>query len=596
MYVKIPRSAELLGAAALLAWAAPAADTSFLPNSATRAFNALGHRYLNEVHYRFSPSAATADGLHEFDNQLEDYSPAGRQKQISTLNAWEKKISAVNPAGLSADAAGDREILLNSIRGDLLDLEVIRTWEKNPGFYSEGVARSINSIVSREYAPADTRLRAVIQREKQIPRVFVWARRSLKSPAKVYTELALSQIESTVSFFRNAVPQAFATAGDARAKAEFAQANAAVVRALEDYYAWVKADALPNSNGDFRYGTDTYRKALAYREMVDTPLERLLQLGYDDLRLNQSEFARLTRELDPDRTPQQELAALQALHPPADGLLKAFRDQFESEIVFIQQHGLITLPPGAPEVVELPAFLRDNGYNAAMDVSGPFEKQSVKALLSVPVPGSNWTAERTEEHLATFNFPAIVAISIHEAYPGHYVQLTRANAVPSEVRRAFQTNSTVEGWAQYAEQMMFEEGFARPTPGATPEQQRQIRTTEMGMLQNALLGDACLITAIRMHTGVGGAMSVDEAAEFFVKEGYQSAASARGNALRGTFDALDLYYAMGKLAILKLRGDYRRQQDTAFSLKEFNDTFVSQGSAPIKIIRRALLRNDSPVL
>ena len=359
-----------------MVWAVPAADT-FLANSATRAFNVLAHRYLREVDYRFSPSAATADGLHEFDNQLEDYSPAGRQKQISTLNAWEKQVAAVNPAGLSADAAGDREILLNSIRGDLLDLEVIRPWEKNPAFYSERVARSINSIVSPEYAPADTRLRAVIQREKQIPRVFVWARRNLKSPAKVYTGMALSQIAGTVSFFRNVVPEAFAAAGDARAKAEFAQSNAAVVRALEDYGAWVKADALPNSDGDFRHGADTYRKALAYREMVDTPLERPLQLGYDDLRRNQAEFARLTRELDPGRTPQQELAALQAMHPPADGLLKAFRDQFESEIVFIQQHRLITLPPGAPEVVELPAFLRDNGYLAAMDVPVPFEKQSL---------------------------------------------------------------------------------------------------------------------------------------------------------------------------------------------------------------------------
>src|SRR6202012_439992 len=174
--------------------------------------------------------------------------------------------------------------------------------------------------------------------------VFIEARKNLKNPPRIYTEIALQQIDDDISFFQNDLPQAFAEATDAQTKAEFAKTNAAVVEAMKSYAAWMKSDLLPRSNGDFRYGTDTFRKALAYNEMVDIPLDHLLQIGYDDLHKNQAEFARVAKEIDPTKTPQQQLAELASIHPAPADLLKAFQARFDSEVDFIRSHNIITIP------------------------------------------------------------------------------------------------------------------------------------------------------------------------------------------------------------------------------------------------------------
>src|SRR5579875_143432 len=279
-------------------------------DGAVQTFNTLSEQYFQQVYFKFSPTAGTSAGLHQYDPQLEDYSAAGIQKQIAALHEWERKIAAVDAAALDAEPAADRDILLNSIRGQLLQLEVIRGWEKNPDNYSSGVTNSIFTIMERPYASVDTRLRAAIEREKQIPQVFAEARKNLKNPPHIYTEIALEQIDGLVSFFQHDVPEAFASATDAKAKAEFAKTNAAVIAALQSYGAWMKSDLLPRSNGDYKYGADTYSKALDYEEMVDTPLPRLLEIGLADLHKNQAQFAEVARRIDPNATPEQELAAL----------------------------------------------------------------------------------------------------------------------------------------------------------------------------------------------------------------------------------------------------------------------------------------------
>jgi uncharacterized protein (DUF885 family) len=563
-------------------------------DGAGQTFNTLSEQYFEQVYFHFSPTAGTSAGLHQYDTQLEDYSAAGVQKEIAALHEWERKVEAIDPASLDAEPAADREILLNSIRAGLLQLEVIRGWEKNPDGYSSGITNSIFVIMERPYASVNTRLHAAIEREKQIPQVFVEARRNLKNPPRIYTEVALEQMDGLISFFENDVPKAFAAADDAPAKAEFAKTNAAVIEALESYSAWMKTDLLPRSNGDFRYGADSFRKALAYNEMVDIPLDRLLQIGYDDLHKNQANFARIAKEIDPAKTPQQELAELAAIYPAPDQLLEAFRDRFDSEIGFIRSHHIITIPSDVqPTLEETPPFMRAT-TQASMDSPGPFETHSTKAYFNVTLPEPGWSALKTSEYMAAFNIGTIVSTSVHEAYPGHYVQFLWQPQFPSNIRRLIGANTTIEGWAHYCEQMMLDEGYNAPGVGA--KNGRESKFIRLGQLQDALLRDARFIVAIRMHTGVGGELTIPQAEDFFVKEGYQSRPIAEVETKRGTSDALYLYYTLGKLEILKLRADVQKKEGAAFSLEEFHDDFMRQGFAPIKIIRKAMLHNDSPVL
>jgi len=561
-------------------------------DGAPQTFNFLTEQYFHDVYFKFSPTAGTSAGLHEYDTQLEDYSAAGMQKNIAALHDYEKKFMAIDPKALDAEPAADYQILLNSIRANLLQLEVIRGWEKNPDNYSSGITGSIFTIMERPYAPVNTRLRSAIEREKQIPQVFVEARKNLKNPPHIYTEIALQQIDGLVSFFQSDVPTAFADATDADAKAEFAKTNAAVIDALKSYGEWMKSDLLPRSNGDFRYGGDNFSKALAYNEMVDIPLDHLLQIGLDDLHKNQAEFARVAKEIDPTKTPQQELAELATMHPAPDKLLQTFHDRFDSEIGFIRSHHIITIPSDVqPTLEETPPFERAT-TQASMDPPGAFETHSTKAYFNVTLPDPKWDAAKTNEYMAAFNTGTIVSTSVHEAYPGHYVQFLWQNQFPSNIRKLIGANTNIEGWAHYCEQMMLDEGYGK----VVAKDAREEKLIRLGQLQDALLRDARFVVAIRIHTGVGGALSIEQAEDFFVTEGYQARPIAEVETKRGTADALYLYYTLGKLEIMKLREDVKKKQGAAFNLQQFHDNFMHQGFAPIKVIRKTMLHDDSPVL
>jgi uncharacterized protein (DUF885 family) len=235
-----------------------------------------------------------------------------------------------------------------------------------------------------------------------------------------------------------------------------------------------------------------------------------------------------------------------------------------------------------------------------MDSPGPFETHSKKAYFNVTLPEKDWTPEHIAEHMAAFNVGTIVSTSVHEAYPGHYVQFLWQDRFPSKVRKMIGANTNIEGWAHYCEQMMLDQGYAAAPTGATPEQIREARLIRLGQLQDALLRDARFVVAIKLHTGQGEAgntaWTIDQAVDFFVKEGYQSQSVGLMETKRGTSDALYLYYTLGKLEIMKLREDLKKKQGAAFNLQQFHDNLMLQGLAPIKVIRKAMLQDDSPVL
>jgi uncharacterized protein (DUF885 family) len=557
-----------------------------------QTFHLLTDQYFDTL-FQFNPTSGTAVGFHQYDSQLEDYSAAGIAAQVRFLHEYDRKLATLDPKALDASEAADLLVLENSIKSQLLSLEVIRNWEKNPDNYSSGITNSVFVLMERNYAPANTRLRAVVAREQKMPQALADAEKNLKNPPKIFTEIALEQIDGLVSFFQNDVPGAFTDATDAGTRADFAKSNAGVVAALQSYGAWMKSDLLARSNGDYKLGADTFRKKLLYDEMVDIPLDHLLEVGYADLHKNQAEFARVAKEVDPTKTPQQVLAELATIHPAPDKLLDAFHGQFDQLISFIRANHIVTIPTDVqPVLEETPPFMRAT-TQASMDPPGPYETHSTKAYFNVTLPEPNWTPERVAEHMAAFNVGTIVSTSVHEAYPGHYVQFLYIPQLPSKIRKLVGASSNIEGWAHYCEQMMLDQGYAAPPANATAEQIRTSRLIRLGQLQDALLRDARFIVSIKLHTGV---MTFDQAVNTFQTEGYQSHAIGLMETKRGTSDATYLYYTLGKLQIMKLREDLKAKQGAAFSLEQFHDEFLRQGPVPNKIIRKALLHDDSPTL
>jgi uncharacterized protein (DUF885 family) len=556
-----------------------------------QTFNFLADQYFSDVYFHFAPTAGTAAGLHQYDTQLEDYSAANVQKEVAALHAYEKKVEVIDPSALDASVAADREILLNNIRSQLLTLEVIRPWENNPDTYSSGITNSAFVIMERPYASSDARLKSLVEREKLMPQALLEARKNLKNPPRIYTEIALEQVGDDVSFFQNDVPSAFSDATDAETKTAFAKSNAAVIDALKSYGAWMKSDLLPRSNGDYKLGADTFAKKLRYDEMVDIPLDHLLEIAFADLHKNQAEFARIAKQVDPAKTPQEVLAELASIHPAPDKLLSAFQDTFSSLIVFIDTHHIITIPSKVePTLEETPPFMRAT-TQASMDPPGPFETHSTKAYFNVTLPEKGWAAEHIAEHMAAFNVGTVISTSVHEAYPGHYTQYLWQSQFPSTIRKVLGANTNIEGWAHYTEQMMLDQGYGQLGTGA--KDAREARLIRLGQLQDALLRDARFVNSIKLHTGQ---FTFDQAVDFFVSDGYQSHSVAVVETKRGTADATYLYYTLGKLEIMKLRADMMKKQGAAFSLEQFHNDFMRQGFAPIKIIRKAMLHDSSPVL
>jgi len=555
-------------------------------------FRHLADEYFSQAVFQFEPTYGTTVGLHQYDTQLEDYSRTGVERHITALKDFEKKFDAVDGSKLDQSTEGDLEMVRNYIRGTLLELETIRGWEKNPDNYSSGITESAFSLMERNFAPPDVRLRSLVAREKQMPAALMDARQNLKNPPLIYTQIALEQLPDIISFFQSDVPAAFKDAKDANTIAEFHKTNAAVIAALRDYQQWVKADLLPRSHGDFRIDAKVFSEKLQYDEMVTTPIPKLLDIAYADLHKNQAQFAMVAKELDPTKTPREVLAELAADHPAPDHLLQAFHDRFNSEIAFIRSHHIITIPSNVePVLEETPPFMRAT-TQASMDSPGPFETHSTTAYFNVTLPEKNWSPKRTAQYMAAFNVGTVVSTSVHEAYPGHYVQFLWVNHTDlSKVRKLITSNTNVEGWAHYCEEMMLDEGYGQPGAGAKNE--REARLIRLGQLQDALLRDARFVVGIKLHTGQ---MTLDEARDFFVKEGYQSPPIADVETKRGTSDPTYLYYTLGKLEISKLRADLKKKEGAKFSLEKFHDDFMRQGGAPIKIVRRAMLGDNSPVL
>jgi uncharacterized protein (DUF885 family) len=542
--------------------------------SGDTAYRTLATEILEDF-YKRNPTHATDLGIHKYDAELDDYSAEAVTAEAQAAKAFKTRLQAVDPATLALDAQLDREELLHVMDSIVLGDEVIRMWAKDPDRYASGLTNTAYVMIKRSFAPAEERMRLLIAREQKMPAALANARKNLDNPPRIYTEIAIEQIDGNIGFFKSAVPEAFAGVKDAALTAEFKKANDAVIAALTGYKDWLKKDLLARSNGTFAYGADTYRKRFLADEMIDTPLDQLLAIADRDLKKNQAAFEDTAKKIDPKKTARQVLDALQQDHPPAEKLLATTQSELDALAKFLTDHKIVTIPNAAPaRVKETPPFMRAT-TSASMDIPGPFEPSASEAYYNMTLPEPAWSLTERGEFMKQWYYAAITNVSVHEVWPGHYLQFLYAKTYPSDVRKVFGAATNSEGWAHYSEQMVLDEGFHVDEP-----------RYRLAQIQDALLRNVRFIVGIKMHTE---GMTPAQAEEMFVKDGYQPLPVAKSETKRGTSDATYGYYTMGKLMILKLRDDYKNKVGASFLLQDFHDRFIKMGPLPLPLIRRAML-------
>lgn len=542
--------------------------------SGDAAFADLAKQVIDD-HLKRNPSLATDLGVHTYDAELDDDSRAGILEEGRSLETFRSKVAAIDPSTLSIERQLDREQLLHQLEAGIININIIRSWATNPDRYSGGITSAAYVIMRRAYAPATERLKYLIARELKMPAALAEAHNNVANPPRIYTQIAIEQIDGNINFFKNDVPAAFKEVTDPQLRADFQKSNDAVVAALGDYKKYLQNELLPKSNGSFSIGTDTYAKALAANEMIDLPIDRLLAIADADLKRNEEAFQATAKKIDATKPADTVLASIQADHPPAGDLLKVTQDTLDSLRQFLIDHHVVTVPPSQPaKVKETPPFMRST-TSASMETPGPFEKTPLDAFYNMTLPDPRWAAAEQADFMRQWYYAAIANVSVHEVYPGHYLQFLYAKQFPSDVRKVYYTASNAEGWAHYAEQMMLDEGFHDGDP-----------KYRLAQLQDALLRDVRFIAGIKMHTQ---GMTVDAATNLFETAGHQPHPVAVSEAKRGTSDPLYGYYTMGKLMILKLRDDYRAKQGAAYSLQAFHDAFIKLGPLPLPLVRRAML-------
>ena len=569
-----PALALVLVLAFVQACGRPSPPPAPTAGSGDAAFRQLAGEVL-EYSYKRNPSNATYLGIHTYDQLIADYSAAAVRADSEALREFRTRLDKVDAQALSLEAQLDLEQTKHTLDGMLLRNDVIRGWAKDPDLYSSGITNDAFVMISRNFAPPEDRLRSLIAREKLMPNALAEARRNLDNPPRVYTEIAIEQVDGNRDFFDQDVPAAFAEVKDAALIADFKAANGAVIAALNDYKAWLQNDLLPRSNGSFAYGAQTYADVLAADEMITTPLPDLLSVAETDLKRNQQAFADAARKIDPTKTPEDVLADVAKDHPPASELLAVTQRNLDGLAQFVRDRQIVDIPPAPPaKVVETPPFMRAT-TSASMDIPGPFEKVATEAYFNMTLPDPTWSQQEQDDFMSQWYRASISNVSVHEVWPGHYLQFLYAKDFPSDVRKVFGAASNFEGWAHYCEQMMLDEGLHADDP-----------RYRLAQVQDALLRDVRFIVGIKMHTE---GMTVEQARDLFVKDAYQPVPVAESEAKRGTSDATYGYYTMGKLMILKLRDDYHAKMGAGYSLKDFHDTFVKLGPLPLPLIRKAML-------
>ena len=562
----------------------PAASAPAMASTPADAEYARFAREYLDWYYAAHPVRATSLGLHQYDTRVQDLSAEAFQHRAKELHGWLARLERLDRATLTGDAVFDVRILENAIRAELLELEEERGWQRNPMLYNSVIASALSSLSQREFAPVEERVRSLLARMERIPAVVASAKANLRDVPKPWAEQGLRDTRGTVGFLRSDLPKALEAQGlsrvDSALREELSAALTRAVAEVEGFARWQERELSPKANGDFRLGKALFEKKLALEEHVELTAEQLRDVNERAIHRYQEWVAKEASRVDATKSPAAVMDALVHDHPTVEELIPLARKQLEECQRFVVEKGLLTLPSERlPTVRETPPYAR-MGF-ASMDTPGPFETRATEAFYNITNVEPEWTEEQKAQHLTYFNRAGLLGITVHEGMPGHFVQLLYEARIPTEVRKVFTPASLVEGWAHYVEQMMVDEGFGGGEPAV-----------RLGQLRRALQRHARWHAGLSMHAF---GESVENAAKRYAEIAYFEPFPALREVQRGTFNPTYLYYALGRMQILKLREDYKRYLEArgqTFSLRDFHDRFLQLG-LPVSLARQAMMPGDS---
>jgi len=564
--------------------------SGFAAQTADADYEAVAEEYI-KGYLVARPLEGTALGLHEYDGKITDYSRLALDAELSRLRRFDDRLNKFDPTKLSPRQSIDLRILQAAVKKELFQMQDISVFERNPMVYAR--AADLNIYVQRNFAPLEDRVRSLIAIESQVPNILIAARTNLKEVLpKPFVELAIQIARGSSDFLKKDLPAAIAGLKDEQLRGAFQVSNRKAANALTDYAAWLEREKLPKASLDFALGEEKFRRLLAETELVDLPPQKILEIGLEQLKSEQEAFAKAAKIIDPDKSPIEVFRQIQSEHPKPENLIPDVAKDLDKIRKYVSSHNLVTIPSDVrAKVKETPEYDRATSF-ASMDTPGPFEKRATEAYYYVTPTENDWPEKQKEEWLTAFNYYTSDITSIHEAYPGHYVQFLRLNASPaSKVEKIFGSYAFTEGWAHYCEKMMIDEGYGSTTSGTPSEEDaRRAAKYRMAQADEALLRLCRLCVSIKMHTQK---MSIDEATKFFQENCYYEEKPSRQEAMRATFDPLYLNYTLGKLQILKLRDDYKAQQGDDFSLQKFHNELLNHGMPPIRLLREIMLKDQS---
>ena len=560
------------------------------------AFQRLTEQYIDQFP-ALSPVSATTLGDHRFDGNLDRVSEDARRQKIDFYQAYQTRLRAIDVAQLTRPSQVDYALLQHRLEAELWTLQVLREWSWNPLVYTRLTGGAVYGLMSREFAPLEQRLLHVADRLEQFPRLFEQIRGSLDLPRvpRIHAETAIKQNRGVITILNNMVAPKLSQlkAKDATRLQQAIQiANAEVER----HQVWLETELLPRAVGDFRLGPELYDKKLGYalhtnlsrqqiRERADSELKRVRAEMYEIAKEVYAEQYPYTRFPEtPSRDYRQAIirAALELAYqdrPAADDVLETAKESLEITTAFVKQKDLVTIPPDPVEIIVMPEFQRGVSF-AYCDSPGPLDV-GLKTFYAVsPIP-TNWDDKQVESFLREYNVRSIHDLTVHEAMPGHFVQLALANQYPGKLRAVLASGTFIEGWAVYAEQMMADEGLLDHDPLMT----LIARKWYLRGIANAILDQA-------IHTD---GIDRDTAMRLMMEDTFQEEREAAAKWVRAQLTGAQLStYFVGYLEHADLRQETELNWGDEFQLKAYHDRVLSHGSPPVKFVRALILEKPIP--
>jgi len=547
-------------------------------------FQKIAHDYI-EKELEANPEEATELGDHRFDGRLTDYSPEARAKELATQKELREKLNAIDGSQVTGANNVDFRILKENIDYKIFQAEELKEPVWNPLVYNQSLANSLYLLVARDFAPPEKRIPNLRQRMEEIPRVIAQAKGNRQHPPRVHTETAIEQTQGAIGLVREGLTPLLDRAP--QMKKELAPLQEKTAAALEDYKKWLQNDLLPRSDGNFRLGAEKFRKKLRFALASDLSMEEIMKRAQSDLQQTQAAIYETALPLYKKYFPKAHDRTLADKHKVTAAVLDKLAEQrpddatvvgYAQKVVaeatdFVKQHNLVTVPEVPLDVIAMPEFKRGVAI-AYCDSPGPLEKNGKTFFAVAPTP-KDWTEERKESFFREYNNYMIRDLTVHEAMPGHYLQLAHANEfrAPTLVRAIFQSGTFVEGWAVYCEQMMAEQGYGGP------EVKMQQLKMRLRAICNAILDQS-------IHAGT---MSEKESMDLMTKEAFQQEGEAVAKWKRARLTSAQLStYFVGVSEHLDLRDLAKKKAGASFDQKKYNDQVISYGSPPVKYVRELM--------